>query len=65
MQALAHSHMSVNRLSGREMLRVAYQWRFHKDITDLALANDTKQFMESGNAPDYLVKYLIFCYGVH
>jgi hypothetical protein len=65
MQALAHSHMSVNRLSGREMLRTAYYWRFNKDITDLALANDTKQFMESGNAPDYLVKYLIHCYGVH
>lgn len=64
MQALVYSHLRQHNLSTRELLRVAYMWRFSHDITEMALTNDAKVFAETGNTPDYLVKYLIHVYGV-
>ena len=64
MQALAQVHMAHHALSPRQFFRAAYQRFFKKDISDLALANDLKQFDESGKVPNYLVDFLIAIYGV-
>lgn len=64
MQALAQAHLRNHGLSPRELLRVAYYWCFKRDITDMALTNDTKLFCEQGTVPAYLTRYFIHIYGV-
>lgn len=63
MQALCNSHIIIHEMSPRQFFRTAYMWKFGKDITDLALANDAKLFDEYGQVPPYVTDYLIHCYG--
>lgn len=64
MQALTHVHLKHHQMSPRQFFRASYQWKFQKDISDLALANDVKQFDEQGKVPAYVTDMLIATYGV-
>lgn len=64
MRALAEVHMRNHGLTQKQFLRSAYQWKFSKDISDLSLCNDTKQLVEHGKIPQYLIDYILHIYGV-
>lgn len=63
MHALSQAHMRNNGLSARQFLRSCYMWKFQRDISDTALANDAKRLDELGIVPPYSVDYLIHVYG--
>lgn len=55
--------MLNHELSPRQFFRACYQKVFSKDISDLALANDIKQFDEQGRVPAYVTKVIVATYG--
>lgn len=63
MHALAQVHMRNHQLSPRQFLRSCYMWKFQRDISDTALANDAKRFDEQGHVSPYAVDYLIHIHG--
>lgn len=65
MQALADSHMFVNKLTRQEFFRTAYYWKFEKDIPEVSLMEDVQDFQYQGKLRPYAIDYLIHCYGVH
>lgn len=65
MQALCDSHIFVNEMTPKEFFRVAYMWKFSRDITDTALYEDVKAFDEAGKVPAYATAYLINVYGAN
>lgn len=65
MQALFNAHLKNHQLSPKQFYRSAYMWKFGKDVSDLALANDLMVYQLQGKIPGYVVDYLVHCYGAH
>lgn len=63
MLVLVHAHLRENLLSVRQFLRATYMWKFEKDITDTALAEDEKNLLGRRVVPPYAVDYLIYIHG--
>jgi|CXWL01.1.fsa_nt_gi hypothetical protein len=62
MLTLIHTHLKEHRLSSIEFLRVAYYWRFDKDMPNASLNDDNDNFRKKGIVPNYVIVYLTHVY---
>jgi hypothetical protein len=63
MLALCGVHMMNYQVTPKMFFRAVYMWKFNKDISDLALANDITSYLLNGKVPPYVVDYLTHIYG--
>lgn len=63
MKALVVVHCISKRITPKEVLRLAYMWKFGKDMPSKSLDEDTREYLYQGNLQPYAVDYLLSIYG--
>jgi len=63
MMALCFLFMEKNCLVEGDFLRIAYYWRFQRDIPKKSLKEDAETMRKFGNVPPYAVEFMVHTYG--
>lgn len=48
-----------------DLFRTAHFWRFSRDLSIQSAAKDVVDFLNVGNAPKYVVEYVVHLYSKH